>query len=217
MNASHDAGRKRSRLGDLYRHYKSRGFFTYVGRSIFWIVFFYAIFIGLVYLAGRYLVDFNRIFESLLERLQDRFVIVLFFASESFLGLVPVDLFVIWTQKFPKPIPWLALLGALSYAGAIISYGIGHRISSMPKVKAYSEKKLAKYMDFARRWGGAFIIIAALFPFTPFSMVVIALALLRYPFRLFLIFSLSRLVRFVIQGILFFDVLDMDQWITALH
>jgi hypothetical protein len=48
-------------------------------------------------------------------------------------------------------------------------------------------------------------------------MVVIALALLRYPFRLFLLYAVSRLVRFVIQGILFFDVIQMDKWITILH
>jgi hypothetical protein len=207
-------GERRSRLRERYLHYKKRGFFSYVGRSVLWIIFFYAIFVLLVYLIGKYLVDFNRFFESLLEVLSDRFVLILFFVSESFLGMVPVDLFVVWTQKFPRPVPYLALLGALSYAGAIISYKIGSWISSMPKVKAYSEKRLARYIDFARRWGGAFIIIAALFPFTPFSIVVIALALLRYPFKSFLIFALVRLLRFVIQGVLFFDVLQMDNWIT---
>jgi uncharacterized membrane protein YdjX (TVP38/TMEM64 family) len=115
------------------------------------------------------------------------------------------------------PVPYLALLGVLSYAGAIISYGIGSWISGMPKVKAFSERRLAAYMDFARKWGGAFIIVAALFPFTPFSMVVIALALLRYPFRPFLLFAMSRLVRFVIQGIIFFDVLELDKLVSFLN
>ena len=87
----------------------------------------------------------------------------------------------------------------------------------MPGVNAYTERRLFRYMDFARKWGGAFIIIAALFPFTPFSLVVIALALLKYPFRLFLLFALSRLVRFVLQGIIFFDILNLDRWITFLH
>lgn len=193
--------------------YKNRGFFSYVGRNVLLIIVIYAILILLVFLTGRYLVNFNRVFDSLLDFLSDRFVLILFFVSESFLGLVPVDLFVVWTQKFNAPLPYLALLGVLSYAGAIISYRIGRWISGMPGVKAYSEKKLINYMDFARKWGAAFIIIAALFPFTPFSMVVIALALLRFPFKLFLLFALSRLVRFVIQGFLFFDVLQMDKWV----
>ena len=58
-----------------------------------------------------------------------------------------------------------------------------------------------------------FIIIAALLPFTPFSLVVIAVTLFKYPFRLFLLFGLARLVRFVLQGIFFFDLLKVDLWI----
>ena len=202
-----------SGIRDRYIYYKKRGFFTYVGKSVLLILFFYMIFILLVFLTGKYLVDFNRFFESMLDHLSDRFVLILFFVSESFLGLIPVDLFVIWAQKFNTPVIYLAVLGVLSYLGAIISYQIGRWISGMPRVRAYSEKKLRIYMEYARKWGGAFIVIAALFPFTPFSMVVIALALLRYPHRLFLLFALSRLLRFVIQGILFFDVFRMDTWV----
>jgi membrane protein YqaA with SNARE-associated domain len=127
--------------------------------------------------------------------------------------MVPVDLFVIWTQKFDNPLPSLFLFGALSYAGGVISYGIGLWISCRPRVKAYTERKLRTYTRFARKWGGAFIIIAALFPFTPFSLVVIALSTFKYPFRLFLLYALSRLVRFAIQGLFFFDLLKVDTWI----
>ena len=213
METQHNSDNKRSRIREIYLGYKKRGFFSYIGRSLLLIFVFYALFVLLVYLAGRYLFDFNQFFRAVMEVLSDGFVLVLFFVSESFLGLVPVDLFVVWTQKFNSPVYYLAILGALSYAGAIISYYIGNWISSMPKVRQYSERKLTNYIDFARRWGGAFIIIAALFPFTPFSMVVIALALLKYPLRRFLLFALIRLFRFVLQGVLFFDVLQMDKWV----
>ena len=143
----------------------------------------------------------------------DRFVIFLFFASESFTGMVPVDLFVIWAQKFDRPLPYLALLGILSYAGGVISYGIGSWVSRWPKIKGFTERRLENYIELIRKWGGAYIVIAALFPFTPFSLVVIAITLLKYPFRLFLLFALARLVRFVIQGVFFFDLLKVDSWI----
>jgi hypothetical protein len=42
---------------------------------------------------------------------------------------------------------------------------------------------------------------------------VIAVSLLRYPFRPFLLFAMTRLVRFVIQGVLFFDILNIDAWV----
>lgn len=196
-----------------YTRLKNRGFFRYVGRNVLLIIGAYALFVLLIYLIGKYLVDFNSLFSSIIEKLSDRFVILLFFISESFTGMIPVDLFVIWTQKFEQSLPYLALLGVLSYAGGVISYGIGTWISRWPKVRSFTERRLAAYITFVRKWGGAFIVIAALFPFTPFSLVVIAITMLKYPFRLYLLFALARLVRFVIQGVFFFDLLKMDTWV----
>lgn len=192
---------------------KEKGFFRYVGRSLLVIMLIYMLVVLIFFLMGKYLVDFNGFFSGIIERLSDRFVILLFFVSESFTGMIPVDLFVIWTQKFESPLLWLALLGALSYAGGIISYGIGRWISRRSRIRAFTERRLSGYVAFIRKWGGAFIVIAALFPFTPFSLVVIAITLLHYPFRSFLLFAIARLFRFLIQGIFFFDLLKLDNWI----
>jgi len=200
--------------GLWYKKLRAKGFFKYVGKNVLLILLVYAFIIFLVFLIGKYLVDFNGFFNAFIERLSDQFVILLFFVSESFMGMIPVDLFVIWAQKFEHPMPYLALLGILSYAGGVISYGIGLWISSRPKIKLFTERRLKNYIGFIRKWGGAFIVIAALFPFTPFSLVVIAITMLKYPFRLFLLFALTRLVRFVLQGIFFFDLLKIDSWIV---
>jgi hypothetical protein len=202
-----------SGIKSWYRKLKEKGFFKYVGRNILLIIGVYMMLVFLVFLVGRYLVDFNSLFAGIFDRISDRFVLLLFLASESFTGMIPVDLFLVWTQKFARPLPWLALLGLLSYAGGIISYGIGLWISRRPRVRMLIERRLEVYIDFVRRWGGAFIIIAALFPFTPFSLVVIAVTMLRYPFKLFLLYGMTRLVRFPVQGVLFFDILKMDTWV----
>jgi hypothetical protein len=191
---------------------REKGFFRYMGRSVLLIISVYGILLLLVYLSGKHLVDFSSFFGSLIDKLPDTFVLPLFFVSESFTGLIPVDLFVIWAQKFEHPLQLLSLLGLLSYVGAILSYGIGSWISGWPKTREFTERKLDTYIRFVRKWGGSFIVIAALFPFTPFSLVVIALSLLKYPFRLFLLYGLARLIRFVIQGMLFFDLLNVDAW-----
>ena len=193
---------------------RNRGFFRYVGRSVLLILLVYLLVIAIVFLMGKYVIDFNAIFGGFLERLSNSFVILLFFLSESFMGMIPVDLFVIWTQKFENPLIWLALLGVLSYAGGVISYGIGLWIATRPRIKSFTEQRLKAYTTFVRKWGGAFIVIAALFPFTPFSLVVIAITLFHYPFRNFLLFALARLVRFMVQGVIFFDLLKLDTWIV---
>jgi membrane protein YqaA with SNARE-associated domain len=202
-----------SRVSNTFNSLRERGFFRYVGRSVLLILLVYVVVVLLVFLIGKYLIDFNSLFGGIIEKLSDRFVILLFFVSESFTGMIPVDLFVVWTQKFDSPLPWLALLGVLSYTGGVISYGIGKWISGRPKIRTFTEKRLENYMEFVRKWGGSFIVIAALVPFTPFSLVVIAITLFKYPFRLFLLFALARLVRFVLQGVFFFDLLNVDLWI----
>lgn len=200
-------------IREWYDYYKKKGFVRYVGINALKIIIAYTLFVLLIFFIGKYLMDYERIFTYFTENLKDSFVLVVFFASESFLGLVPVDLFVLWSVKHESPLFFLAILGVLSYIGGIISYGIGLWFATRPRIKAYSEKRLRTYISFVKKWGGAFIIIAALFPFTPFSMVTIAVSLLRYPFRFFALFALTRLVRFVLQGIIFFNVLNIDSWI----
>ncbi len=200
-------------MKSFFIHLKERGFFKYAAKNLLMILLIYGVLVLLIYLIGKYLVDFESLFNGLLSHMSDRFVLLLFFVSESFTGMIPVDLFVVWTQKFERPLPYLALLGILSYSGGVISYGIGKWISGRPKIKLFMERRLENYTDLVRKWGGAFIVIAAVFPFTPFSLVVISVTLFQYPFRLFLLFALTRLVRFLLQGIIFFDLLKMDLWI----
>jgi membrane protein YqaA with SNARE-associated domain len=150
-----------------------------------------------VVLIGKYLIDMNAVFDFIIDHLPDGLVFIVFLLSESFLGMIPPDLFVIWSAKFNSPFLVLTILGVLSYIGGILSYYIGIWLSKRKRIKAWLERVLDKYIRMVRKWGGAFIIIAAIFPFSPFSMVVIAVSLFKYPFKLYLIFGLSRVVLYL--------------------
>lgn len=180
------------------------------------IIFIYFLVMVPLILLFKYFIDLNPVFQYIVDHLSDTFVLVVFLLSESFLGMIPPDIFVIWTSKFNSPFLFLALLGILSYIGGIFSYFIGYWLSMRPKIKAYSERALNKYITMAGKWGGAFIIISALFPFSPFSMVVIAVSLLKYPFRLYLLFGISRIIRFLIQGIFYLKILNLDTFFDLL-
>jgi membrane protein YqaA with SNARE-associated domain len=173
------------------------------------IILIYFLIMVPIVLIGKYLIDFDSIFKLITDRLPDIPVLIVFFLSESFLGMIPPDLFVIWTAKFHNPFLFLTILGVLSYIGGVISYFIGNWLSKRKRIKAYSERVLDKYINLVKKWGGAFIIISALFPFSPFSMIVIAVSLFKYPFKLYLLFGLSRIVRFIVQGVLYLNVLNM--------
>jgi len=197
-------------LKGLHLTNKKGGLYGYMGWTFLKIVALYIIIIVPLLLLGKHLIDFNRLFHLLTDNLTDAYVVILFLVSESFLGLIPPDLFLIWGTKFNSPFLVFLMLGVLSYIGGIVSYWIGYMISKSPKFKAYSERKLGKYILLSNKWGGAFIVIAALFPLSPFSMVVIATSLLKYPFRLYLVFGISRIVRYAVQGLMYEGLFHLD-------
>jgi membrane protein YqaA with SNARE-associated domain len=193
-----------------HRSNQKRGLYGYMWWTSLKIVALYFVIVVPLVIIGKRVIDLNQVFHYLTDNFTDGFVLITFFVSESFLGMIPPDLFMIWATKFDSPFLILMILGLLSYIGGIFSYLIGYWLSKRPKIKAYSERALNKYILLAGKWGGAFIIIAALFPFSPFSMVVIAVSLLKYPFRLYLLFGLSRIARFVFQGLLYSGIFNMD-------
>ena len=205
-----------NRIKWIHLRNKRKGVYGYMWWSGVKIILIWGIIVIPIILVARYLIDLNPFFQFLTDNLSDTFILLVFFVSESFLGMIPPDFFVIWTGKFESPLFFLFILGFLSYAGGVISYLIGHWLSLRPKIKAYSERTLEKYIVLIRKWGGAFIIIAALFPFSPFSMVVMAVSLLRYPLRLYLFFAIARILRFLIQGLLYLHILNIDAFYNLL-
>jgi membrane protein YqaA with SNARE-associated domain len=202
----------RNFLGKIKSHHvrnKQKGVYGYMWWTAIKIVVIYLLVMVPVILIAKRLIDINAVFNFITDHLPDSLVLIVFLLSESFLGMIPPDLFVIWSAKFDSPFLLLTIFGILSYIGGAISYLIGHWLSKRKRIKAYSERVLDRYIKMVKKWGGAFIIIAALFPFSPFSMVVIAVSLLKYPFRLYLLFGFSRIVRFIAQGILYLGILNL--------
>jgi membrane protein YqaA with SNARE-associated domain len=200
----------RARLKAKHLRNKEKGVYSYMWKTSLKIILIYLAVMVPAVLIGKYLIDFNAVFRFITNSLPDMLVLIVFLVSESLLGMIPPDFFVIWCAKFHSPFLFLTLLGMLSYLGGAISYFIGYWISKRKRIKAYSERVLDKYIGMVRKWGGAFIVISALFPFSPFSMVVIAVSLFKYPFRLYLIYGLSRIIRFIIQGVFYLNVINLD-------
>jgi len=195
---------------------KKKGLYDYMWVTVLKIFALYVIIFIPLILIAKHLVDFDRIFRTITENFSDAYVLIIFFISESFLGMIPPDIFMIWATKFNSPFLILTILGILSYIGGAISYQIGYGLSKVPKITAYTERRLEGYILLTRKWGGAFIVIAAIFPFSPLSLVVIAVGMLKYPFKLYLLFGFSRIVRFVFQGLLYSGLFHLDSIFTNL-
>lgn len=192
----------------LVHSYREQGYFRFVGSTLSRIVFLYLVAVSVVILLEKFLLDFNKVYAYIFEKFSDGEVIATVLISETIIGLFPPEIFMVWTSKFNHPIIMLCILGMVAYIGGIIAYVAGYWLRKRPKIRSYIEKKLEKQITLTRKWGGAFIVVAAVFPFTPYAAAVVAVSLLKYPFSRFLIFGLFRILRFIVQGVILLKIVN---------
>ena len=162
------------------------------------------LFIIAVILFVQHLIDIDQLFKAVLRDLPTVDIFILFFFSESLLGLIPPDIFIVWTKTLSHPYLAVALLSVLSYIGGINSYILGQQANRFAKIRKHVLEKGEKYAKQIKRWGQAVIIIAALFPL-PFAMVCVVAGMAKFPFKRFLIITLTRILRFFVYAIILYS------------
>ena len=110
------------------------------------------------------------------------FIFSFFLASETFLGIIPPEIFIAWASRSANPWFFLLILATISYVGGIISYLIGNRLFLIPSIKNHVENKIAKHIVNLRKWGGLFVLLGAISPI-PHSLVSLASGLIKYNFK----------------------------------
>jgi len=161
---------------------------------------------GLILLALEYFfLDFNALLNTLVDTFSAQAVLAVFLISETFLGLLPPEIFIAWSAKSASPWLFLLFLATLSYFGGVIAYGIGKLLFMIPSVRNHLEKKIAGHITNLRKWGGFFVFIGAMLPI-PHSVVSMACGLIKFRFRDYLLWALFRYLRFVIYALVIFQV-----------
>lgn len=196
---------KKSRLKLLHQYYSYTGFYKFIGSSLGKVIVPMIVIIAALWAIHTYVIDFNVLFTEITTTYNPLTILAVFFASESFLGLVPPEIFIAWAGKTQSPMLYLSLLAVLSYAGGIVSYFIGKTIAAIPRVDAYFNVKMSKHIKMIRRWGGFLIVVGALLPI-PFSITSIAAGVIHYKFTHYLLFGLLRFVRFYLYAAVIFNL-----------
>lgn len=195
---------EKSRLQLLHQYYKYTGFYTFVWQSVKKALPIIIVFTALVYVVNHFY-DINTLLVNLTETLPIFGVLLFFFVSETLLGLIPPEIFIAWSAKTSIPWLYLSILAFLSYFGGLLTYWIGNLITKIPSVHSYLELKMEKQLKNSRKWGGFLIIVGALLPL-PFSISCMAAGLIEFPFKNVVLYGLLRLLRFVIYGLIIFNV-----------
>lgn len=132
-------------------------------------------------------------------------VLAVFFISETILGLIPPDLFIIWAKQFAHPYAVVLLLAALSYGAGFLAYYAGFKLGAIEKISNFINVKFAEQFKMLRSWGGLIIVIAALFPL-PYSTMCLGAGMLKYSVKALLLLGLFRFVRFFAYAAVLYQV-----------
>ncbi len=135
-------------------------------------------------------------------------IIFIFLASEMVVGIIPPEIFIIWALRddlLYEFIYQVSILAIISYAAGIVGYIIGHYLNRSIFFRWIKRRFLTKLDKRLQTFGMYLIIIAAMTPL-PFSGVSMLIGSVRYPFKRFVLFALSRFARFGLYAIVFWQI-----------
>lgn len=198
---------KKSRARLLHQYYKYTGFYAFIWDNTKKALIPLAIIVGILLYINYKVMSINDMLLYVTQNFSDSFIFTLFFISESFLGLLPPDIFIAWTKNTDSPLLYLSFLAILSLAGGVLSYYKGRTLLLVPKINNYLEGKMSKHIRNMQKWGGFLIAVGALLPL-PFAMACLAAGMIRFPQRHFFIFASLRILRFVIYGFAIYSALS---------
>ena len=199
--------RRKSKTKLLHQYYRYTGFYTFIGNSLKKSAIPVILIIFGLYLVNEFVFTIDDGLEFLTQTFSRTGVLIVFFISETLLGLIPPEIFIGWSKKTASPILNLSILATLSYTGGILSYFIGKTIQKITTVKNYLEIKMAKHLKNTGKWGGFLILIGALLP-VPFSITCVATGMIKYPLKGVVLFGLFRFVRFALYAWAIFNVVN---------
>jgi len=123
-----------------------------------------------------------------------------FTVSEVVFGIIPPELFMIWSIKngvFGNYTLDVALLASISFAAGVLGYFIGGYLKKvMPEFFA---KYILKYKNLLNKFGGLLIFVSAITPL-PFSAVCMLVGSTNYNFPRFLLIASARFARFALYS-----------------
>lgn len=134
-------------------------------------------------------------------------VYAVFIFSEVVFGLIPPELFMIWSIKngaFDVYMLNVALLALISYAAGILGYFIGRKLKDLGPVRNIFQRYIKRYQNTLNRYGGFLIVVASLTP-VPFSAICMLMGATRYNFYRFLLIASVRFVRFAAYSVVIYQ------------
>lgn len=127
-------------------------------------------------------------------------VISVFVGSEILFGIIPPEVFMLWTLRTEHMGGYLFSLGLLSiisYAAGVLNFSIGYWIKNKKILVRLDHPWIHKYMILFEKYGSYLVIVASISPL-PFSAIALLSGAGNLHPRKYLLFSLLRILRFFV-------------------
>lgn len=127
--------------------------------------------------------------------------------SEFCFGLIPPEIFMIWALHKGSLLQYvfnLLFFTAITYLAGVTSFLIGKYLNRVLYFRFLQRKFFLKYMPLVRKYGLFLVVVAAATPL-PYSATSLVVGASGYPFRGYLLASLSRIARFAVYGTIIFQ------------
>lgn len=189
-------------------HYamKKQGQYAFIGKSVVRMILVLAAFGLIAWLISKYLIDVNQVVAYISSNFSFWLIVGILFVSESVMGFLPPDAFLVWANEgFDPSWPVILLLATVSYLGGIISWFIGKWLYRFPKIKRWVHVKFVEQFHLFKKFGGLLIFISAMTPL-PFSPISIVAGIVDYPLGKYALMALSRFLRFFLYAYIFSQV-----------
>ncbi len=189
-----------------YRYYKKTGLYSFVISNLIKIFLVLVFVFILAFVINKFIIKLSELPEYLVDNFSTPIVLLSFFISESILGLIPPDFFILWVSEFDNFYLMVGVLGFVSYLGGLAAYGIGVSIRQIPSIKQRVLKFYSTHVDKIKKWGSLFIIIAALFPL-PYAVACTVAGAMKFPLKNLVFIGVFRIIRFFIYAPIVIQIL----------
>ena len=133
----------------------------------------------------------------------------IFLISELLIGILPPELFMIWSSDDPIQyyVTAVTTMTFVSIFAGWLNFRIGQFVGKREFFLSLFRKRfrLDKYKKRYDQYGAGLIIVAAITPL-PFALVSLLTGTLHYPQRRYLLFSSFRVIRFVVYGFIIWEI-----------
>lgn len=138
---------------------------------------------------------------------QPGIIYLIYIASESFIGLIPPELFMIWAFNkgdIPHYILNVGFFAIISYGLGYLNFLLGQFLYKRVIFRYFRKRFFQESWVQLRKYGLFLILVAAITPI-PWAAVCLLVGSAGYPGRRFLIYALARILRFLVYGFIVYQ------------